>query len=389
MAQQNQPFELKFPKPSIYNGDPSTYNTWIEECDIYFASLGVANDDKKIYYILGLLRDAAADWKQDWFKQHSNNMGTYADFKTSMESAFAPVQRKQDIERRLRSIKQIFGMDIQTYNSRFAVLKSQSGITDDIVLSSYYAEGLQETIRKEALRQRPTTLEEWKNAARAAEDIAIVENRFRQPKLPNNFRSNKNKIRSKYKRPNPRYAGSSYESPKQRSEWDMDVDTITESINNLGVDNDDDESSEFDGTYSDGEEEDNEDEEINNIRERNSNRRAVDRFINIIFTPDQKQALRRGECFFCHEKGHWVANCPKRKSYLKLPNSGKMDRPDKQGSRSRQKPQRNNFKSRRSSGNFKKRQQPPVVDPNAMVYNMEDEDMDDILEEYSNNNENF
>ena len=65
-----------------------------------------------------------------------------------------------------------------------------------------------------------------------------------------------------------------------------------------------------------------------------------------------------------------------------------MDRSNKQGSRSRQKQQKNNFKNRKSSGNYKKRQQPPVVDPNAMVYNMEDEDIDDILEEYSNN-ENF
>ena len=198
----------------------------------------------------------------------------------------------------------------------------------------------------------------------------------------NQRRSNKSK-RNGSNRPNPRY-NNIFNEPitrHTRGEYDMDVDYIYQAINELAMDDRDRElvSSESEREDSDYRDDDDSDEEVNNIfipRQRNTNRSSNDKLnyvINYILTDEQRVALRNGECFFCKQKGHVYRSCPARKTYLASGRKRSMG--NKSSSNSKSKPKGKQQQKR----NYQKKK----VDPNAMVYNIED-DEDEQFEEFSN-----
>ena len=163
----------------------------------------------------------------------------------------------------------------------------------------------------------------------------------------------------------------------------MDVDLLTHVINELTIDDRERgyDSHESEGEDSDYREDEEDDEENNNIytnsrRQSNSDRNAheaLSYLVNSILTDEQRVALRNGECFFCHKKGHWFNTCPARKAYLKQKRKGSMGpkQPKRQDQRKG---------TRKPFPNQKKRQ-----DPNTMVYQIEELDEEEPFEEYSNN----
>ena len=169
----------------------------------------------------------------------------------------------------------------------------------------------------------------------------------------------------------------------------MDVDYLEELIAELGLDNrDDDDSvveSETEGSSS-GEESDNEDENCDELGFKTkpirsgSNRftanDTLQHLINNVLTDEQRQALRRGECFFCQKTGHFYWTCPRRKEYLKRKGKTSMaSGSSKRSSKGKQSTSKTGNKPRTKKGRKKESK-----DPNVMVYNIEDEE--DVFGEY-------
>lgn len=363
-AQPNQPqFFIKYPKPDKFYGDPTQFRPWLSSLTLYYNSYGIATAESRINYALGLLYGAAAAWRQDYIATHNaQNAQTWDEFTVSMEQSFAPAQQAHEAEKQLRRLKQGGGY-IGEYIANFGLTASQAGLTgDNVAIRSYFAEGLDPAIRHEALRSDPQTLEQWKTAARNAYRIVTEQQRFRQS---NGFRrpSKKGQGKGKGNRSNPRYT-SVHNQPIlpqfRRSEWDMDVDYYNQSINE--IDDDDFEEEEYNEVEEDSEEEDINYTNTKPRRATDKDNNALHHLINNVLTDEQRTALRKGECFFCHKQGHFYRDCAARKVYL---NTGRKKTMGNKPSR-----QSNNRPSnQKRKPNFKKK-----VDPNAMVYNFEEDD---------------
>ncbi|EKM77024.1 hypothetical protein AGABI1DRAFT_93686 [Agaricus bisporus var. burnettii JB137-S8] len=376
MAQPPAGPHIKYPKPNRYYGDPRLYRPWMVSLELYFNSYGITTDNSKINYTLGLLEGAASNWKSDFIATHPN-YPNWTDFKNSLEQAFAPAQQGYEAEQKLRRYRQN-GEYIEHYISGFSVLSSQAGLPDSTALRAYFAEGLDKDVRIEAIRFTPTTLQQWKDAARNAFRI-VMEQRKASGNFGQSSRSHKPYKKNKHRSQKsiPRYSNI-YNEPVQhkpaRSEWDMDVDQIYFQLNQLGLDN---ESEDSESESEESESEDSDDEEVNFIRQRRTQtqtpKQAVQGFINAILTDEQRAALKRGECFFCHKKGHWYRDCRARKLYIKQGGRTSMDR---NPGTDRKKKQGNGKPKKQKT--WKKKE---PIDPNAMVYNIEEEE--DNFEEFS------
>ena len=143
----------------------------------------------------------------------------------------------------------------------------------------------------------------------------------------------------------------------------MDIDaTQYRSINELAETSDSEEFNEQEDTDSD--------EEIDTTvsgRRIDAIARAIDKWTLNYLTDEQRTALRNGECFFCHKKGHFFRTCPARKAYLNQKGKtsmAKRSKPFKSGPKGKGKGTRKGSKSK-------------PVDPNAMVYNMENDSDDE------------
>ncbi|KAF5345110.1 hypothetical protein D9756_011474 [Leucocoprinus leucothites] len=109
----------------------------------------------------------------------------------------------------------------------------------------------------------------------------------------------------------------------------MDIDRISRGIYRLSIE--DDREADNGGIYELGpedddnpEEEESEGEDINqtyNEGPSNTDRGVYSslysHIINNILTNEQRIALKRGECFFCHRKGHFAKSCLARKGWFK------------------------------------------------------------------------
>ena len=231
-------------------------------------------------------------------------------------------------------------------------------------------------IRHEALRHNPTTLAEWKNAARNAFRIISEQRRYQSNRNIRTPKSNKFKGKAK-KFPNPRYTNIhtqpiTHGNRYQRNEYDMDIDRLMESIDEIDLDYSEEE---IDGYESEDSEdlEEIEEEDIFNIinssgKRKSKEHNALSHVVYNVLTDEQRNALRNGECFFCHKKGHFFRDCKDRKVYLN--SRGK-------------KPMGNGKGPRRNSKTFQKKSKPMKkfkskrTDPNAMVYELEDDSNSD------------
>ncbi|KAF5360850.1 hypothetical protein D9756_004557 [Leucocoprinus leucothites] len=151
----------------------------------------------------------------------------------------------------------------------------------------------------------------------------------------------------------------------------MDIDRISRSIYKLGTEDDD-----------NPEEEESEGEDINQMYNEGPSNTDRDVYgslyshiINNVLTDEQRITLKRGECFFCHKKGHFAKSCLARKVWFK--STRKTNMGSKQTQKSQSKPKQGNCRP------FK----PKRKDPNTMVYEIDQaSDEDDLFQEYSNEN---
>ena len=371
-TQGNMAANIKYPKPDRFYGDPGSYRPWIASVKLYFDSTGTNNARNQKDYALGLMAGSASLWVQDYIATHPRNAAqqhTWAEFENALEQAFAPAQENYIAEQQLRSLRQR-GRYIEEYISEFSVLASRAGLTtDNVALRAYFQEGLDPAIAYEALRSNPTTLADWKTAARNAYRIITDQERYKRTLRPSSYKKKSNKGRkgNRYNGyPTPRYVDINTQpiSPQfRRNQWDMDIDaTQYRSINELAETSDSEEFNEQEDTDSD--------EEIDTTvsgRRIDAIARAIDKWTLNYLTDEQRTALRNGECFFCHKKGHFFRTCPARKAYLNQKGKtsmAKKTKPFKSGPKGKGKGTRKGSKSK-------------PVDPNAMVYNMENDSDDE------------
>ncbi|KAF5346373.1 hypothetical protein D9756_011391 [Leucocoprinus leucothites] len=240
MAQPQAGFQLKFPKPNRFDDNPSYYRPWMAKVKLYFNSYGVTDDQSRINYTLGLLDGAAKLWQQDYrlsqataATQAGYTPHTFDEFKNALEQSFAPTQQSFEAERELRYYRQQ-SKYIKEYITNFSILASCAGLTDSTSLQSYFAKGLDNNVRFEAIQADPQTLAEWKTAARQAYKVVQEQKRYRignsTPGSSN--RSRKTKKNSRQYRSQPQYNDIHNQpiSRPRRSEWDMDIDRISRGI---------------------------------------------------------------------------------------------------------------------------------------------------------------
>ena len=311
-------------------------------------------------------------WRQDYITTHAaqNQQQNWAQFTASLEQSFAPAQQTHEAEQRLRRLKQR-GRYIEEYISEFAVLASQAGLTDDTVaLRAYFSEGLDPAIAHEALRSNPTTLDAWKTASRNAYRIVSEQARYRASSSYRSPTKGQRKGKGKGYKHGPRYQNIQSQPvlPQfRRSEFDMDIDYYYQSYNQINSYD-----SEEEEEFNEAEEEDESDDEISYTqprRELNKGSEALHHLINNVLTDEQRAALKRGECFFCHKQGHFYRDCQARKTYIKSKGTKNMgSKPNRQSKPRSSNPKKKPFTKKKP------------VDPNAMVYNFEEDE-----EEFSDN----
>ncbi|KAF5345961.1 hypothetical protein D9756_010904 [Leucocoprinus leucothites] len=157
MAPPQAGFQLKYPKPNRFDGNPSYYRPWMAEVELYFNSYGVTDDQSRINYTLGLLDGAAKLWQQNYrtsqadaARQAGHVPHTFDEFKNALEQSFAPTQQSFEAERELHYYRQQ-NKYIEEYIANFSVLASRAGLTDSTSLQSYFAEGLDNNVRFKAI----------------------------------------------------------------------------------------------------------------------------------------------------------------------------------------------------------------------------------------------
>ncbi|KAF5345106.1 hypothetical protein D9756_011473 [Leucocoprinus leucothites] len=140
MAQPQPGFQLKYPKPNRFDGNPSYYRLWMAEVELYFDLYGVTDDQARINYTLGLLDGAAKLWQQDYrlsqaaaATQAGHVPHTFDQFKNALEQSFAPTQQSFEAERELHYYRQQ-NKYIKEYITNFSVLTSCAGLTDSTSL---------------------------------------------------------------------------------------------------------------------------------------------------------------------------------------------------------------------------------------------------------------
>ncbi|KAF5360853.1 hypothetical protein D9756_004558 [Leucocoprinus leucothites] len=157
MAQPQAGFQLKHPKPNRFDGNPSYYRPWVAKVELYFNSYGVTSDTQRINYTLGLLNGAAKLWQQDYrlsqataATQAGYVAHTFDQFKNTLEQLFTPTQQSFEAERELCYYRQR-NKYIKEYIANFSILASDAGLVDSTSLRSYFAKGLDNGVRFEAI----------------------------------------------------------------------------------------------------------------------------------------------------------------------------------------------------------------------------------------------
>ena len=369
--------QIKYPKPDRFHGDLRSYQSWITDVELYFDSYNLTGDEEKIRYTLALLTGAASDWKKDYITQHRANLGAYQDFRAALDQSFQPIQHAEEAHRKLARIRQN-GSFIDEYIAAFSVLSSEAGLTDGAPLRQYFKDGLDSAVRHEAIRQNPTTINEWKTAARNAYSIVRDINESRNKNLQP-YRRDKKIKNGNRRRFNPRYEDITRQpvTHRYRNEWDMEVDNINHIINNIASQDGDnyDSLSESEDSDDSDRQEDSED-EVNYISRQassskkrvptsNDNSRDVHRAINFIIAnlaQDKNARKKFDKCFWCNKPGHYFAECNARKAYMA---EGKIHQ--KQNTRSKGKSSKGKKPQRplKSSGSRTKK-----FDPYAMIHNI-------------------
>jgi len=312
--------QVKYQTPPPFTGQIKQYKSWIEAVLLYTRAHKQefdGDDDATISFILGLMSGEATAWRSAYMQAHSQGTigsykpGTLVDFYKELDASFKPASTQADALRELSTLQQ-GNSSIESFISSFRTLIQQAGIKEDIEAIHHFRNALHPQIAYKTIGLAPETkIDKWFEAARTANQILQAESDFRQQRRYFPTGTSKGYRAYHPQDYSPSYRPHSFQSSTQvnrRDPYAMDVDTLARKTKHIRImdQSEDEDSSDLDN-FSDSSVEE-EELPIQNLNPK------IQKFINAVFTPAQKDALNKGLCFNCRKPGHYAKDCRSQKA---------------------------------------------------------------------------
>ena len=155
-----RPTELKIGQPTAFSGKNADSQAFLAQCLNYLETNDriYDTDHRKIAFILSFMtKDSAATWARDFIMkkmakakelESKLDYGAYWIFVNSFEKEFNPVDGEADAVRKMKLLSQYSEGSLDQYIEAFRKIKGLTGITNNVVLSDYFLNGLNYTLKK-------------------------------------------------------------------------------------------------------------------------------------------------------------------------------------------------------------------------------------------------
>lgn len=167
---ENPTRKAKIKEPDTYDGsDPRKLNNFILQCNLFFRSSSVYDDDAaRVSFALSYLRGMALDYFEPSIID-SDDVPTWMDnwsaFVRTLRIQFGPIDPTAEAEESIDNLKMHDNQHILKYNVEFTRLAVRTGWDDSVLRHRYYS-GLAERIKDVMGQQgKPATLEEMRTLA--------------------------------------------------------------------------------------------------------------------------------------------------------------------------------------------------------------------------------
>ncbi len=258
--------DIKFPVPFLFTGKRDSLPRWKTSIRLYLEAHDVANltDNFQVLFALSRVMDEgpAGVWKENWINSHQQNYGNLIQFFADITAAFVATTSVQEAMRKLKNLK-MGGNSVDEHTAQFELLVDQAGLATagDPILIDYYRTSLASWLVERIYQgDVPTTLVNWKARAILLDHNKRLAASFTGGGRPSGSGYQGNKKKKFTFRRYPQ------QSSNQKKDDDaMDVDRLAVEIQRLSF-------------------------------------------------KEQKDLMEKGLCFGCRKPGHFVANCPMKKT---------------------------------------------------------------------------
>uniref|UniRef100_A0A3P8TGN2 Retrotransposon gag domain-containing protein n=1 Tax=Amphiprion percula TaxID=161767 RepID=A0A3P8TGN2_AMPPE len=176
--------EPHVPVPERYSGDFGSCQAFLTQVSLVFdlQPHSYPTDKARVAFLVSLLSGDARDWGTAVWRQQGPLCHSYAAFVDEMQRNFDHPVRGRDASTRLMNIQQ-GTRSVAEYALEFRTLAAEASWNDEALWGSFY-NGLNETLKDElAMREEPSTLEQWISCA------IKLDNRLRERRREKGVRS--------------------------------------------------------------------------------------------------------------------------------------------------------------------------------------------------------
>ena len=168
--------EIKICIPTDFTGDCTKTSKFLSEVSLYLKvnSTIYDTDEKKIVFTLSFMNGGTTGAFAE-MKGKGENLGSWADFKKSVEKTFSPIDDAGAACLKIKHLKQKKGA-LEDYVIKFQLLAVRSGIKEDVSLIEYFIDGLHPDIVW-AIYAKDTILEKINDMIDAASKAQTVTDR--------------------------------------------------------------------------------------------------------------------------------------------------------------------------------------------------------------------
>ena len=134
--------EIKIRIPTDFTGDRTKTLKFLSEVSLYLKvnSAIYDTDEKKIIFALSFMNGGTAGAFAE-IKGKEENLGSWAEFKKSIEKTFLPIDDARAAHLEMKQLKQQKGK-LEDYSTKFQLLAVRARIKEDISLIEYFIDGL-------------------------------------------------------------------------------------------------------------------------------------------------------------------------------------------------------------------------------------------------------
>jgi hypothetical protein len=149
---------LKISKPTEFCGsdkDSIDVDTFLLQCELYFANYPTATDGQKNAFILSFCKGSASKWAEAYIKQNLGATGlTYPQLTHAMIAMWGVVNKEEKAARELDALKQSTS-SVAEYVSAFKQKATQCSGFSDFDLRRRFRTGLQQRVRDQLAHISP------------------------------------------------------------------------------------------------------------------------------------------------------------------------------------------------------------------------------------------